>query len=104
MAGASKTRARTPAARKAAAKRARARRQSRMAPLTALGRGIAAIWRAIARLIGGIARTLGRNAATARDLDPEHRRDGAGLGVMAFGAISAMAIWAHAAGLPPGSR
>jgi DNA segregation ATPase FtsK/SpoIIIE, S-DNA-T family len=98
MAGASKTRARTPAARKAAAKRARARRQSRMAPLTALGRGIAAIWRAIARLIGGIARTLGRNAATARDLDPEHRRDGAGLGVMAFGAISAMAIWAHAAG------
>ncbi len=49
-------------------------------------------------MVGGIARAAGRNAATARDLEPEHRRDGAGLGVVAFGLIGAMAIWAHAAG------
>jgi DNA segregation ATPase FtsK/SpoIIIE, S-DNA-T family len=102
VAGASGTRTRPPAGRKAPAKRGRGRvpagRRSHAAPLIALGHGIGAIWRAIARLLGGIARAAGRNAATARDLEPEHRRDGAGLGVIAFGLISAMALWAHAAG------
>ncbi|MDP9092770.1 MAG: DNA translocase FtsK [Actinomycetota bacterium] len=64
----------------------------------ALGRAIAATWRAVARLVGGVARAAGRNAATARDLQPEHRRDGAALGVLAFALISAMSIWVHAAG------
>ncbi|MDT4938305.1 MAG: segregation ATPase FtsK/SpoIIIE, family, partial [Pseudonocardiales bacterium] len=52
----------------------------------------------MARLIGGAARAAGRNAATARELEPEHRRDGAALGVIAFGLVAAMAIWFHAAG------
>jgi len=49
-------------------------------------------------MAGGVARTAGRNAATARDLDPSHRRDGAGLGLLAFGLVSAVAVWARAAG------
>jgi S-DNA-T family DNA segregation ATPase FtsK/SpoIIIE len=61
-------------------------------------RAITALWRALATLVGGTARAAGRNAATARDLPPEHRRDGAALGVLAFGLISVMAVWFHAAG------
>ena len=56
------------------------------------------MWHAIARLLGGVARAAGRNAASARELEPEHRRDGAALGVVAFGLVAAMAIWFHAAG------
>ena len=41
---------------------------------------------------------MGRNAATARDLDPAHRRDGAGLAALALGLISAIAVWFAAAG------
>ncbi len=63
-----------------------------------LGRAIVAMWRGLAAVIGGTARAAGRNAATARDLPPEHRRDGAALGVLAFGLISVMAVWFHAAG------
>jgi DNA segregation ATPase FtsK/SpoIIIE, S-DNA-T family len=68
----------------------------------ALGRGIAALWWALAVMVGGLARAVGRNAATARDLDPEHRRDGAALAVIVLGAIAAIAAWAHGAG--PGGR
>ena len=56
------------------------------APFVALGRRSPPIWRALAAMVGGTARAAGRNAATARDLPPEHRRDGAALGVLAFGA------------------
>jgi S-DNA-T family DNA segregation ATPase FtsK/SpoIIIE len=49
-------------------------------------------------MVGSLARAAGRNAASARDLEPEHRRDGAALGVIAFGVITAMAVWFHAAG------
>ncbi len=68
------------------------------APLLGVGKGIGALWHALAALAGGIARMVGRNAATARELPPEHRRDGAALGVLAFGLISVMAIWFRAAG------
>jgi S-DNA-T family DNA segregation ATPase FtsK/SpoIIIE len=66
--------------------------------VAALGRAVGALWRALATLIGGLARAVGRQAATARDLDPEHRRDGAALGVIALGLVSAVAIWRHGAG------
>jgi S-DNA-T family DNA segregation ATPase FtsK/SpoIIIE len=56
------------------------------------------MWHALAVVVGGLARAVGRNAATARDLDSEHRRDGAALGVIAVGAVAAIAIWAHGAG------
>ncbi len=48
--------------------------------------------------VGTLARAVGRNAATARELDPAHRRDGAGLAVLALGLISAIAVWFAAAG------
>jgi S-DNA-T family DNA segregation ATPase FtsK/SpoIIIE len=83
-----------PPARKAASRPAR----RSPAPLAALGRGLAALWRALATLVGGTARAAGRNAATARELPPEHRRDGAALGVLAFGLITVMAVWFSAAG------
>jgi S-DNA-T family DNA segregation ATPase FtsK/SpoIIIE len=98
VAGASRSRTRPRG--KSAAKRGRGRprRRSSAAPLIALGHCIGAVWRVLAGLLGGIARAAGRNAATARDLEPEHRRDGAGLGMVAFGLICAMALWLHAAG------
>jgi DNA segregation ATPase FtsK/SpoIIIE, S-DNA-T family len=77
---------------------ARRRRSPIAAPFVAIGRALAAIWRGLASLVGGTARAAGRNAATARDLPPEHRRDGAALGVLAFGLISVMAVWFDAAG------
>jgi S-DNA-T family DNA segregation ATPase FtsK/SpoIIIE len=77
---------------------ARRRRSPLLVPFTALGKALAAIWRALAALVGGTARAAGRNAATARELPPEHRRDGAALGVLAFGLITVMAIWFSAAG------
>ncbi len=66
--------------------------------IAALGRAVGTLWRALAALIGGLARAVGRRAATARDLDPEHRRDGAALGVIALGLVSSVAIWRHGAG------
>ena len=101
MAGASGTRTRQPASRKAAGKGGRGRKKQRSPlalPLVGLGHGISAVWRGSAHVVGGVARAIGRNAATARELEPEHRRDGAGLGVIAFGFICAMAVWADAAG------
>jgi S-DNA-T family DNA segregation ATPase FtsK/SpoIIIE len=68
------------------------------APFVGIGKAVTALWRALAAIIGGTARAAGRNAATARDLSPEHRRDGAALGVLAFGLITAMATWFSAAG------
>ncbi|MEO6700502.1 MAG: DNA translocase FtsK [Jatrophihabitantaceae bacterium] len=49
-------------------------------------------------LVGTLARAVGRNAATARELDPAHRRDGAGLAVLGLGVISATAVWFSSAG------
>jgi DNA segregation ATPase FtsK/SpoIIIE, S-DNA-T family len=69
-----------------------------MAPLRGMGRAIAAVWHALAALLGSLARAVGRNAASARELDAAHRRDGAALGVLAFGLISVIAIWFSAAG------
>src|SRR4051794_39990175 len=45
-----------------------------------VGRGFAGLWLGIAHLLGGGVRRLGHGArASARDLDPAHRRDGLGL-------------------------
>ena len=56
------------------------------------------MWRAIADLFGRVARLVGRNAATARDLDATHRRDGSALGVVALAVVLAAAIWWNAGG------
>ncbi|HEX8766817.1 MAG TPA: DNA translocase FtsK 4TM domain-containing protein, partial [Jatrophihabitans sp.] len=66
--------------------------------LAGLGRLIAQLWRMLSATAGTLARAVGRNAATARELDPAHRRDGEGLAVLALGLISAIAVWFAAAG------
>jgi S-DNA-T family DNA segregation ATPase FtsK/SpoIIIE len=91
VSGSTRTRTRPPARRASSPTR-------RSNPFAGIGRAVAAVWRALASLVGSLARTIGRNAASARELEPEHRRDGAALGVLAFGLISAVAIWLDAAG------
>jgi DNA segregation ATPase FtsK/SpoIIIE, S-DNA-T family len=49
-------------------------------------------------MVGGAARMVGARAATARELEPQHRRDGRGLGLLAGGIVCAMGIWFTAAG------
>jgi S-DNA-T family DNA segregation ATPase FtsK/SpoIIIE len=53
-------------------------------------RGVAAVWLAVAHAIGGLARRIG---SSARDLDPEHRRDGVGLLILAVALVTAAAVW-----------
>lgn len=83
-----------PAARKASSRKAPARRSAGRGvfarSFAAIGRGIAAIWTSLALLIGTIARGIGKGA---RDLDPEHRRDGLGLTLIAGAVIVAAATW-----------
>jgi DNA segregation ATPase FtsK/SpoIIIE, S-DNA-T family len=67
-------------------------------PFIGFGHLVAALWRALATLVGGTARAVGRNAATARDLSPEHRRDGVALAVLGLGLVSGVAVWFGAAG------
>jgi S-DNA-T family DNA segregation ATPase FtsK/SpoIIIE len=56
------------------------------------------VWRGIGRAVGTLVRAVGRNAATARELDPAHRRDGVGLALLGLAVISAIAVWFSAAG------
>ncbi len=48
------------------------------------------MWLAVAHGIGAVARGIGHGA---RDLEPEHRRDGVGLFMFALSLISAAAVW-----------
>jgi S-DNA-T family DNA segregation ATPase FtsK/SpoIIIE len=58
--------------------------------VAAFGRGVAALWLGLAHLLGGIVRRIG---STARDLDPAHRRDGLGLGLVGAALVVAGAMW-----------
>ncbi|GLW28769.1 FtsK/SpoIIIE family DNA translocase [Actinoplanes regularis] len=107
--GAATTRARQPArpAKKAAAKPAARKRPAPKKSGNAgagvaigLGRGVTALWMGLAHSVGWVARGAGRNA---RDIGPEHRRDGAGLLLLGFSILTAVAVWAHSAG-PVGQR
>src|SRR3954452_18494121 len=55
-----------------------------------LGRGVAALWLGVAHLLGAGVRKVGR---TARELEPEHRRDGAGLFLIGLAVVVAAAVW-----------
>jgi S-DNA-T family DNA segregation ATPase FtsK/SpoIIIE len=88
--------------RKPAAKRApqRGRRKPKRTPasarlLRALTRAVAGLWTLLAHAVGGTVRAVGHGA---RDLDPAHRRDGAGLAALAAGIVTAAAVWWHASG------
>src|SRR3954451_19585978 len=60
------------------------------AAMIALGRGVVKIWICIAHLLGSMVRGIGHGA---RDLDPEHRRDGAGMFLICLAVLVAAAIW-----------
>jgi S-DNA-T family DNA segregation ATPase FtsK/SpoIIIE len=57
---------------------------------SAIFRGVAAVWLGLAHGVGAVARGIGRSA---RDLDPAHRRDGAGLFVLGLSVVVAAAVW-----------
>ncbi|GAA0911980.1 cell division protein FtsK [Virgisporangium aurantiacum] len=67
-------------------------------PLALLGRGMIALWMGLAHILGWMVRAVGRQAATAKDLDPEHRRDGVGLAVLGLAVLLAFAVWFNSAG------
>ncbi|HEY3002385.1 MAG TPA: DNA translocase FtsK 4TM domain-containing protein [Kribbellaceae bacterium] len=55
-----------------------------------IGRGLVRVWLGLAHLVGGIVRGVGNSA---RDLDPAHRRDGAGLGLIGLAVVVAAGVW-----------
>jgi DNA segregation ATPase FtsK/SpoIIIE-like protein len=91
---------------KRAAKKTAAKRKGMDAvpgPLEALGLGLRGLWVGTARSTGWMARSVGKEAATARDIDPAHRRDGLGLFLIAIAIVLACAVWFDVAG-PIGER
>ncbi len=56
----------------------------------ALGRGLRSFWLAVAHAIGAGVRRVGHSA---RGLEPEHRRDGAGLFLIALAVVVAASVW-----------
>ncbi|GAA4933707.1 DNA translocase FtsK [Streptomonospora halophila] len=66
------------------------------------GRALLLVWRLMAHTVGGLARAAGRSA---RDLDPDLRRDGLGLVLLALGLLIAAAVWWDTRGpLPEATR
>jgi S-DNA-T family DNA segregation ATPase FtsK/SpoIIIE len=63
-----------------------------------VGRGIGTLWMGVAHSVGWVARGVGRQAATAKEIDPEHRRDGAGLLMLGLAILIGVAVWAGSAG------
>ncbi|GIE80294.1 cell division protein FtsK [Actinoplanes philippinensis] len=87
---------------KAAVRKPAARRPAvRKAP-PAIGpgvaRGLGNLWLGVAGGVGWLARGAGRQAASARSIGPEHRRDGAGLFMLGVAILIAVAVWAGSAG------
>lgn len=67
-----------------------------------MGQALMFIWRMLAHTVGGIARAVGRSA---RDLDPDLRRDGMGMVLLALGLLIAAAVWWDTDGpLPEATR
>ncbi len=57
---------------------------------TALARVLVTAWLGVAHAVGGGVRRIGH---TARELDPEHRRDGAGLFLVGLAVVVAASVW-----------
>src|SRR5437763_12058876 len=96
MAGRTSQATRSRAARQRAA--AARRRQLTSSGFGLVGRLFAGLWMAIAHGLGWIVRGIGRQAATARELDPEHRRDGGGLALIGLALLTAVAVWGNSGG------
>ena len=61
-----------------------------------LGGALAGIWRIIAKGFGGSVRFVARGA---KDLDPEHQRDGFALLLVIFGLAAVGGTWLHGSNL-----
>ncbi len=91
--------ARKPAARKPAARKSPARKPVHRGPgvlgklVHAIGVLLGGLCRALAHTVGGLTRAA---SGGAKDLDPAHRRDGLGLGLLAAALIAAGGAWWHA--------
>ncbi|WP_433791725.1 DNA translocase FtsK [Actinoplanes sp. CA-252034] len=85
------------AARKPAARRPAVRKQP-AAVGPGIARGLGSLWLGVAGGVGWLARGAGRQAASARSIGPEHRRDGAGLFMLGVAILIAVAVWAGSAG------
>jgi DNA segregation ATPase FtsK/SpoIIIE, S-DNA-T family len=94
-------------ARSARAEVARARRaanrnlggsSSPLASLGFIGAGLAGLWMGLAHALGWVVRKLGTQAATAKELDREHQRDGGGLLLIGVAIVLAVAVWFDGAG------
>ncbi|WP_213005402.1 DNA translocase FtsK [Paractinoplanes toevensis] len=102
--GAATTRARQPARKKPAARprarptASRARPSMGSAVATGVGRGLGALWMGVAHSVGWVARGVGKQAASAKEIDPEHRRDGAGLLMLGLAILIGVAVWVGSAG------
>ncbi|WP_067604936.1 DNA translocase FtsK [Nocardiopsis listeri] len=79
---------------KPAARKPAARKRMPDGPIayvvTLFGQFLLVLWKLIAHTVGGAARAVGRSA---RDLDPDLRRDGVGLILLALGILVAAAVW-----------
>ncbi|MBB5112246.1 DNA translocase FtsK [Micromonospora echinospora] len=96
--GTTNNRARQPAKKAAARKPARRPARRGPAPAAFVGRAAGAVWMGLAHTVGWAFRAAGRQAASTRELDPEHRRDGAGLLLFGLAILSAVGIWGGGAG------
>ncbi|MER5703120.1 DNA translocase FtsK 4TM domain-containing protein [Micromonospora sp. NPDC002296] len=101
--GTTNSRARQPAKKTTKAAPRRRTAAARPGPAHHVGRAIGTVWMGLAHGVGWTVRAAGRQAASARDLDPEHRRDGGGLLLLGLALLSAVAIWFSGAG-PLGAR
>ncbi|WP_372666926.1 DNA translocase FtsK [Amycolatopsis kentuckyensis] len=90
--GAAARKPRTPAKSRPAARKP-APRSRRKTP-GIFGKGVRGTWNLLAKGIGTLARTVGRT----RELEPEHRRDGVALGLIALAIVAAVGVWWRAAG------
>ncbi|OOC52947.1 MULTISPECIES: DNA translocase FtsK [Nocardiopsis] len=85
---------------KPAARRSAARKRMPDGPIalavTMFGQFLLVLWKLVAHTVGGSARAVGRSA---RGLDPDLRRDGAGLILLAAGVLIAAAVWWRSEGL-----
>ena len=63
---------------------------------TMFGQFLLVLWKLVAHTVGSSARAVGRGA---RDLDPDLRRDGVGLLLLAVGVLIAAAVWWQSDGL-----
>ncbi|WET81762.1 DNA translocase FtsK 4TM domain-containing protein [Amycolatopsis sp. QT-25] len=81
---------RSTAARKPAPRRPAPRKKSS----GTFAKGVRGTWNVLAKGLGTLARTVGRG----RELEPEHRRDGLALGLIALALVIAFGVWWRAAG------